>query len=198
MTQRPCVSLSRITIRNSDTLDDYSFVSLSDLMVSFEEEKVRKALESFEPYKDGESVQFLREKAIPMEKRDLSRTYLALASDKKTILGFVTVGMKCLLIPKENLLTRSELKDMNIDSKSGVAQAYLFGQLARSKKAPNGFGIDLIDFALTIFRNSKKNVGCHMVRLDCTDELIDYYEKHGFRLIRKNEDGDLNQMMIFI
>ena len=198
MTQRPCVSSLRITIRNSDTLDGYSFVSLSDLMVSFDEGKVRKALESFEPYREGESDQFLRENAISMEKRDLSRTYLALASDKKTILGFVTVGMKCLLIPKENLLSRSELKDMNIDSKTGVAQAYLFGQLARSEKAPNGFGIDLVDFALTIFRNSKKNVGCHMVRLDCTDELIDYYEKRGFRLIRKNEDGELNQMMIFI
>ncbi len=37
-----------------------------------------------------------------------------------------------------------------------------------------------------------------MTRLDCTDELIGYYRGYGFNLIRKNENKNLNQMMIFI
>ena len=36
------------------------------------------------------------------------------------------------------------------------------------------------------------------LRLDCADELIGYYERHGFSLIRKNEDKDLNQMVTLI
>lgn len=37
-----------------------------------------------------------------------------------------------------------------------------------------------------------------MVRLDCDDPLVNYYEKLGFSLVAKNEKGNLNQMMTLI
>ena len=40
--------------------------------------------------------------------------------------------------------------------------------------------------------------GCKVVRLDCHDELIEYYKAHGFRLITTNDDRSLNQMMAFV
>ena len=87
---------------------------------------------------------------------------------------------------------------MNIEESTGVSQAYLFGQLARSKQSPEGFGDILIDYALKLFHEAKGIVGCRMVRLDCSDDLVLYYERHGFKLISKNQKKNLNQMMIFI
>ncbi|MBO5669463.1 MAG: hypothetical protein J6R75_03755, partial [Candidatus Methanomethylophilaceae archaeon] len=97
-----------------------------------------------------------------------------------------------------NLLSKSVMRQMNIEENSGVAQAYLLGQLVRSKNTSSGFGDRLIDFAMEIFRESKRNVGCRIVRLDCSNELIPYYEKHGFKLVRMNDSGTLNQMIILI
>ena len=133
-----------------------------------------------------------------MEKRDLSRTYIAFNISDKSVLGFFTVGMKCISIPEETFLSRNLLRLCNIDSSTGVAQAFLLGQLARSRASPKGFGDVLIDHAVDIAREAKRLVGYRMLRLDCVDDLIPYYERHGFTMIRKNEDKDLNQMMIII
>ena len=82
-----------------------------------------------------------------MECRDLSRTYLAISLDDGAILGYMTIGMKCMRVPEENMLSNTVLRQMNIDESTGVSQAYLFGQLARSKQSPEGFGDMLIDYA---------------------------------------------------
>ena len=182
---------------NSVPTTEYSFIPLSKLLSLYGEEMVAEKLKSFIPHKDSSTGSFLREKAIMMEKKDLSRTFLAV-SKSHHILGFVTLGMKCLTIPKDNLLSNNVMSDMNIDKKTGVAQSYLLGQLARSVDSPSGIGKNFLDYAISKFKASKENVGCRMVRLDCTDDLINYYTKNRFRPICKNSDGDLNQMMIFI
>jgi hypothetical protein len=79
-----------------------------------------------------------------------------------------------------------------------VAQAYLLGQLVRSKDSPKGFGELLVDFAMKKVKEARGIVGCRVLRLDCADELVGYYERHGFSLIRKNGDKDLNQMVTLI
>lgn len=132
-----------------------------------------------------------------MEKRDLSRTYLAVSKKSSEILGYVTLGIKCIIIPKEKLLSNNYLKKMNVDKK-GIAQSYLLGQLARSKQSTAGFGDELIKFAIKKFQEAKKCVGCRMVRLDCMGDLVEYYQKRGFHRICENKSGDLNQMMILI
>ena len=167
-------------------------------MTRCDSEVVQDILDGFIPRLGDETDQFIRCKAVPMERRDLTRTYLAISMTDGTILGYVTIGMKCMRVPKENMLSNSVLRQMNIEENTDVSQAYLFGQLARSKQSPEGFGDKLIDFALSIFREAKRIVGCRMVRLDCSDDLVQYYERHGFKLISKNHDKDLNQMMIFI
>lgn len=85
-----------------------------------------------------------------------------------------------------------------MDTETRVAQSYLLGQLSRSDKAPAGFGENLLEFAIDTLRDAKELVGCRMVRLDCHDELIPYYTKHGFRPITENKPGTLNQMMAII
>ena len=177
---------------------DYHMVSLSTILDTGGDVVALKMLRTFSPIKDSEAGEFLNEKAITMEKRDLSRTFLAIGKDDCTILGFYTLGMKCIHIPNGSCLPNNVLKMCNIEPSTNMAQAYLLGQLARSSSSPKGFGDTLIESAKTKLRESKKNVGCRMLRLDCVDELVPYYSKHGFINIRKNKDKDLNQMMVFI
>jgi len=155
-------------------------------------------LKDFNPFIDSSTSEFLREYAISMEKRDISRTYLAFSYSDKTLLGFITISMKCISLPEENLLSRNLLKQCNIDDSIGVAQAYLLGQIARSNRSPKGFGNVLIDYAIGKVREAKGIVGCRVLRLDCANGLITYYEKNGFTLIRKNLEKDLNQMIIIV
>ena len=81
---------------------------------------------------DSATEAFLKEKAIDMEVRDLSRTYLAIAKDDVRILGYITLSIKCMRVPDENLLSGKTRKSMNIDSRTNIVQSYLIGQLSRS------------------------------------------------------------------
>ena len=151
-----CDCSSKNTILNSEKMtQNYVFMSLSTLVARYGEEKVQNGLNNFNPYLNDETVQFIRDKAIMMERRDLSRTYLAITKTGEVILGYVTIGMKCLRIPDENMLSSTILRQMNIEESTGVSQSYLFGQLARSKESPEGFGDKLIDYALKVFGGRK-------------------------------------------
>lgn len=80
-----------------------------------------------------------------------------------------------------------------------TAQAYLLGQLARSGDAPDGLGSWLINKALEHVRTANSEVGCRMLRLDCVDALVPYYERNGFTVISRSSGGEgLNQMMTLI
>ena len=161
----------------------YAILSLSELIKRFGEDSVYDTLSTFEPVHESATKVFLREKAIDMEKRDLSRTYLAISKPDGRVIGYITLSIKCMAVPRENLLSGKTLKGMNIESSTGVAQSYLLGQLS---------------LAFDKLGQAKGIVGCRMVRLDCHDELIPYYTDHGFRLITKNGSGSLNQMMAFV
>ena len=167
------------------------------MLEDIDTEKVQNLLSSYKAARDSATEAFLRHKAIEMELRDLCRTYLAVSNDMR-ILGFVSVGIKCLSVPERNQLSGKVLKSMNIEAGSGVAQSYLLGQLSRSEDSPKGLGRELLDVAFEKLDSAKRLVGCRMVRLDCHDELIPYYQAHGFRLITRNVEGTLNQMMAFV
>jgi len=175
----------------------YRLVPLSTLLSKSGEVVTHDVLSTFVPLTDSSPSQFLEDNAITMEKRDLSRTFLAI-SDDGIILGFFSLGMKCIRIPDDSLLSTKISKQCNIEPSTEVAQAYLLGQLARSADSPKGFGDVLIQDAVKLLRSAKSVVGCRMLRLDCTDELVSYYSRHGFVRIRRNDEQDLNQMMTFI
>ena len=83
-----------------------------------------------------------------MERCDISRTYIGLSSDGISILGYVTVSIKCLRVPDDNCLSNKALEKMNIDGATGIVQSYLIGQFSRSKDSPRGFGSVLMEVAL--------------------------------------------------
>jgi predicted GNAT family N-acyltransferase len=129
------------------------------------------------------------------DKKDISRTHLIMDAEDGKILGYFTLALKCLNLGDTDM-DRSIVESMNLNE--GIAQAYLIGQLARADDAIPGLGKMMLDEALKAFSDGKRKFGCRMVRLDCRDELIDYYTSYGFKHIRKNHEKDMNQMAIFI
>ncbi len=173
-------------------------VALSTLLEKYGEEWTQTVLSAYQPIYESATESYLHEKAIEMEKRDASRTYVALSDSRLEVLGYFTLSIKCMRMPIDNLLSGKTLKKMNIEKDSLVAQSYLLGQLSRSADAPKGLGATMLDLAFDIFKEAKLRVGCRVVRLDCHDELLGYYKTHGFKLIKRNNENTLNQMMAFV
>ena len=115
--------------------EGYDVVSVSEFIRLFGADQTKKMLTSYRSVKDSATEDFLHRKAVDMELYDQCRTFIAIAGDFD-ILGFVTLGIKCLSVPENSLLSVKTLKWMNIDAKSGVAQSYLLCQLSRSADAP--------------------------------------------------------------
>ena len=176
----------------------YYMVSLTEFITTYGRDVASSFLRTFVPLNDTKTADYLHKEAIPMEMRDLSRTYLAVSIDGDSIFGYVTIGMKCIRIPRENILSGSLLRQCNIDGSTGVAQAYLLGQLARSIDSPKGFGKKIMEYAIERLREAKKIVGCRIARLDCSSDMVQYYENNGFKQIRRNDEGNLIQMIIVI
>ncbi len=149
--------------------------------------------------RDPERESYLHEKAMIMEKKSISRTYLAFDSDyDDEVLGYFSIGLKCLRVSDQTVVSNSMRKKMNIDDSTKVAQAYLLGQIGRDDRSPKGFGKVLLTEALDRFTSANRLVGCRMIRVDCTDELISYYTGNKFIHIGRNEKKDLNQLVILI
>lgn len=174
---------------------DYVIAPLRSLIKLDVDNNLEKMLDSYYGYKGSDQERFLKEQAIIMEKKGMSRTYLALDSkDTKRILGYVSIGLRCMLVPEDTGISNGFSKKMNIDPESKVAQSYLIGQLSRSINASNGLGRMLLKESLKMFDKANLIVGCRLVRVDCSDDLVNYYKDCGFNWVTKNKTKDLNQM----
>ena len=97
-------------------------------------------------------------------------------------------------VPISNNLRRK----MNVNNERGIAQMYLLGQLARSDDSEQGTGAMLLEDAFRVLHQAFMTVGCRVVRVDCADHLVPYYDSHGFTFINKNEDENLNRLVALI
>lgn len=176
---------------------NYNIVSLRSVLEDHSDSEIAQKLSSFTCSKDKDRGDHLHNTAISLEKRDMSRTYLAI-DESGDIIGFFTVGMKCMAVPEDVPISNSLKRKLNINPETRVAQMYLLGQLARSDTSEPGLGSSLLDDALDIINWAYLAVGCHVVRIDCTDELVDYYRKHGFTYVNRNENEGLNRMVVLI
>lgn len=187
------------TRSNPPICDGIVVRSLSSFLQMFGESDARLALNDYESYMESDTQAFLRNRAIEMEKSDISRTFLAITEEEYRIMGYFTIGIKCIRIPEDNELSGKKTKAINIDPKTCTAQSYLLGQLSRSKEAPKGLGKWLIAESISHIKAANNEVGCRMLRLDCHDELVEYYKKNGFSVINRScGTNSLNQMMTIL
>ena len=156
----------------------YKTASLRILMESMDESELQSYLDTFSCSRDSDREDFLHSKAVIFEKKSMARTYLAIIDDM--IAGYFTLSIRCLQVPDDQNISKSLSKRMNIDPDNNVAQCYLLGQLGKADYSYKGMGADLLEEAVAIVKQANELVGCRVIRLDCMDELIPYYEQHGF------------------
>jgi len=178
----------------------YSVFSLSELISEWREEDVSRLLSTFICSAEPEAELYLKSTSVRHERNDISRTYLIAEEHGPgrgyAVRGYFTLTVKCLALDDKHSIPDEVRVRMNIDR--GIAQAYLLGQLAKADGTEKGLGKKMIYQALDIFMRGKEMFGCRVVRLDCKDELLHYYEACGFTPIGKNRQGTLNQMIIII
>ena len=174
---------------------NYNIYPLSRLLNDFGDVAVQRMLDTFSCSKDPDRESYIREKAIIMEKKAMSRTYLAVLDDVE-IVGYFSVGMKCMGIPDDVSISNTLRKKLNINNESHIAQMYLIGQLARSDDSVPGTGAELLDDAFDTIHKAFTAVGCRAVRVDCSDDLVSYYTRHGFTFI--NSSDGLNRMVALL
>lgn len=167
------------------------------MLTEYGDQETMAMISDFVCTKDHDREVFLRENAIMMEKKAMSRTYVAVTEDVR-IIGYFTVGMKCMSVPDDVPISVSLKKKLNVNNETGIAQMYLLGQLARSDDSEQGVGAKLLDDALDIIHQAFVAVGCRAVRVDCADDLVHYYRDHGFTFINRNPDDDLNRLVTII
>ena len=177
-----------------------SFYRLSDLLSEGDDAYLRLLLSSFRCTSNPDAESFLKNTAIIHEKNGISRTYILIEDDNlgidPVIKGFFTLAIKCLVVNKQHSIPDDIFAQMNVNR--GIAQAYLLGQLAKTDGMEKGIGKKMIKRALDIFATGNEMFGCRVVRLDCKDQLIDYYESCGFTYADKSHNGALNQMITII
>lgn len=169
------------------------------LISKLNDESLQSLLLSFKCSAEPASEDFLRNTAIAHEKNGISRTYLFLDrndSGTYSVKGFFTLAIKCLAVEEHNTIPKEIFERMNVNHR--IAQSYLLGQLAKADGAERGFGKDMIKRAFSIFSSGNEMFGCNVIRIDCKDKLLRYYESCGFALTGKNTDGTLNQMVAII
>lgn len=178
----------------------YLTVSLRDLLRDFDESEVDSRLRQFVCTRDHDREDFLHNKAIVFEKKGMARTYLAVAD--KMIAGYFTLSTRCLRVPDDRNVAKSLSKKMNIDPDNNVAQSYLLGQLGRADYSYKGMGADLLEDAVELIKQANGIVGCRVIRVDCLDELIPYYEQHDFKYLCITDPTEdkppINQMVQII
>lgn len=178
-------------------------LKLKEIIKAFNNDKasVKEVLSSFvavnSPSKD-DVESFLKNKAIDMEEKGQSVTYLMLndeklKKDEYVIDGYFTLAIKAFEFCGD--LSKKGRKRISGKSDDFVP-AFLIGQLAKSTSAGHGAGKELLSQAIAYINNAIQIVGGRLIYLDCKDALISYYIKHGFSLLQKQ--NDLNQMYLVI
>ena len=174
----------------------YKVTSLEDYLEETPKEIVKEVLSGFLCSKDLGVQRYLRETAVRHEKSRISRTYLIFDSEPmECLVSYVTIAIRCLNLG-DDLCDETLLNKMNVNN--GIAQSFLVGQLGKINGYDKKVGDFAMNFALGLIEHVSQIVGCRTVRLDCGDALINYYQKKGFRLLNRNNEKDLNRMVMIL
>lgn len=178
------------------SLTTYDVISLGSLISKLSPEQVLKILSTFSCKKDEDVETYLKKKATTHEKRHISRTYLVFTTEQSVRLeAYFTIAVSSLRI--EDLECSRNLQN-KLNVKDNIAQSYLIGQIGRRDGSQKKLGEFAITHAIGMIKEVNSKIGCRVIRLDCKDPLITYYEEKGFTQVGRNEDADLNQMIHII
>lgn len=196
-----CTDPGRIARFMAAGMDQQTFglitVTLGNLLRDHSESDVAKRLSTFTCTDDRDGEWFLHNLAIPMEKDDVTRTYLAI-DDLDRIIGFFTVGLRCVNAPEDITVSEELVTELNIVRETGRAQMYLIGRPACSDGSGPELRSSILSDAIDVIDRVRQIVGCRLIGPYCTDSLDDSYRENGFTRIGRDATDDRNFMVAFI
>lgn len=165
-------------------------ISLQSLIEISKQDEVYKYLSSFSTNKNKDVEKFLKETAIPNEKRPLTRTFLVVDDDNDNdIIGYFTLMIKDFQIADS--LSGEIRKKLTSNKHATVFNSILIAQMGRNDLYKNKVdGKIILQYALEncklIFDLSGLRIVC--VEYDDEPKLHDFYLDNKFKILQTNHN----------
>lgn len=166
-------------------------IPLKSLMDSWTSSDLDAFLNSFSCSRDSDLEIFLRTKAVTFEKMDRSRTYLFI--NEYQIAGYVSLSTTVLDLSRCTEISNKLIRKLHL--MNGVTTAFLIGQLGKADHIEDKLGVKMIDFAKSLFDQTRSISGGRIICVDCKEQLVHYYESLSFRVINKDEGTGLYRLI---
>lgn len=158
----------------------YSRFKLADLLANKSTNQIKKLLKTFVCTKNTDVQDFLHNKAITFERNLCSCTYLYTSNADKSVVAYITLGIKSLLT--------NDLSDEAIVFLDGYTNeilsipCYLIAQLGKSDTCKEKIGSFLLDDALSIIDKSQDSLKGRFVLIDSVNDerVINFYKANSF------------------
>lgn len=158
----------------------YSRFKLADLLANKSTNQIKKLLKTFVCTKNTDVQDFLHNKAITFERNLRSCTYLYTSNADKSVVAYITLGIKSLLT--------NDLSDEAIVFLDGYTNeilsipCYLIAQLGKSDTCKEKIGKFLLDDALSIIDKSQDSLKGRFVLIDSVNDerVINFYKANSF------------------
>jgi GNAT superfamily N-acetyltransferase len=131
-----------------------------------------------------EQTEYFVKHAWENQQQSVSVTYVLLS--KGTLVGYVTLTMD------EIPLAKPERPEGIVFSRLPALKLAQMG--VHKDFNGNGFGHELVTYAILAALELKERVGCRYVTLDAKGELVEWYRKQGFVLNEKDNEDKLAQL----
>jgi hypothetical protein len=171
------------------------------------EAKVAAQLSLFTCTKNADVQNFLRSTAIPQEKGSKSRTYLIVDQDSNpsgfpNILAYFTLAIHIMIISKSVSKNKAKKLVMFYDEAGEIQRTpcFLIGQIGKDDAFSREIcGNEIMHYAIDAVDIAHNTIGGRFIKIDCEDvpKLMELYARNGFELIQKNEENDLNELVMF-
>jgi hypothetical protein len=181
-----------------DYLNSLELISLKDLLEQVQDDdKVSTFLSSFKCSKNKDLESFLtsKKKAIYLEHKGITRTYLYLESteNKTNIIAYFTITIKVL---ETKGLSKTLIKKLDgIDKNRNLIPCYLIAQLGKNNLCQHKIGQVLLDTTIETIRNSHDIVGGRFIILDSVniDKVIQFYSQKPNSFVQLDKSDDKTQ-----
>lgn len=180
-------------------------ISLRSLIRAGEERllEIEAQLKEFSCVRNTDVQSFIREKAIRYERSGLSRTYLYLKTNESDGNRYSVVAYFAIAITSVDFTGVSRSKRAKVlGGTPGRDEQEHFGgllvaQLARDDSCDNAVidGTELLEDCEMMIEQGRVYLGGRMLYVDCKEELVGFYERNGYKLLKTvPEESDLFTM----
>lgn len=162
---------------------------------------LKKELSYFSCQRNQDIEDYLKdpEKAIRLEDKNISRTYLLFDNHNFKIAAYFSI---CLKVFETSGISKSEVKRIHgLKRNAQTIPIYLIGQLGKNDLFKDKIkGSELLDFAENRILKAKQIVGGRNILVECKDEpkLKQFYITHGYKELQVSPDNGLVQFIKYI